>query len=135
MHHFLGMKKMHLLLLFYIWLWMSPEVRGAKGGSKKDPPYFTSYEMGVIKNTQSLWGRMVISGHQDFAGILCHQEFFPLRFVSIEWQPNRKWRIFFASERKYALNSEFKSPQTDVNGKSSDAVKKIDFSAGGKSDC
>ena len=50
---------MQLLLLFYIWLWMSPEVRGAKGGSKKDPPYFTSYEMGVIKNTQSLWGRMV----------------------------------------------------------------------------
>ena len=50
---------MQLLLLFYIWLWMSPEVRGAKGGSKKDPPYFTSYDMGVIKNTQSLWGRMV----------------------------------------------------------------------------
>ena len=50
---------MQLLLLFYIWLWMSPEVRGAKGGSKKDPPYFTSYEMGVIKKTQSLWGRTV----------------------------------------------------------------------------
>ena len=48
-----------------------------------------------------------------------------------------KWRIFFASERKpkYALNSEFESAQTDVNEKSSNAAKKIDFSAGGKSDC
>ena len=48
-----------------------------------------------------------------------------------------KWRIFFACERKleYAVNWEFQSAQTDVNGKSSNAVKKIDVSAGGKSDC
>ena len=26
--------------------------------------------------------------HQHFPGILCHQEFFPRRFVSIEWHPN-----------------------------------------------
>ena len=50
---------MQLLLLFYIWLCMTPEVWGGKGGSKRDPPYFTKYEMGVIKSTKSLWGRMV----------------------------------------------------------------------------
>ena len=45
-----------------------------------------------------------------------------------------KWLIFCLSERKlkYAVNPEFKSAQNDQNGKSSNAVKKIDFSAGGK---
>ena len=34
--------------------------------------------------------------HQHFPGILCHQEFFPRRFVSIEWHPNHPTRAMVA---------------------------------------
>ena len=48
---------MKALLLFLFWLWLTPQAWG--GGSKKDPPYFSNYNMDFIKNTQTLWGRMV----------------------------------------------------------------------------
>ena len=48
---------MKALLLLLFWLWLTPQAWG--GGSKKDPPYFSNYNMDFIKNTQTLWGRMV----------------------------------------------------------------------------
>ena len=48
---------MKALLLLLFWLWLTPQAWG--GGSKKDPPYFSNYNMDLIKNTQTLWGRMV----------------------------------------------------------------------------
>ena len=48
---------MKALLLLLFWLWLTPQEWG--GGSKKDPPYFSNYNMDFIKNTQTLWGRMV----------------------------------------------------------------------------
>ena len=48
---------MKALLQLLFWLWLTPQAWG--GGSKKDPPYFSNYNMDFIKNTQTLWGRMV----------------------------------------------------------------------------
>ena len=61
---------MQPLLLFYVWLWMTPEVWGAS--CKKDPPYFSSYDIDVIKNIESLWGRMVtICANGNLAFFVC----------------------------------------------------------------
>ena len=56
-YHFITGTKMKVLLLLLFWLWLTPQAWG--GGSKKDPPYFSNYNMDFIKNTQTLWGRMV----------------------------------------------------------------------------